>query len=272
MSEQIWDAPIGDNAQFFAYIIGSNGKPITSYTGNEPVRVQVWPGEAQVALINVATITFDPPQALLGQTTVTIHGSATAALTPGYFIVRCEIDLPDGWYEFYSGWLNLKASPGATLPLPVYCSLQDIIDLASSWLPGLMSDQGLASFEVERAKARAEINRVILSRNRPYGWGWISTGYINLFSGEMPDLYIQTQLSLGNLIVTPEITQAAAYYTLALISEKQLTWDKDDVFFSRLRYFRAKYQQAITSAVAQIDVNGDGVADIAINLGRFSIR
>jgi hypothetical protein len=270
--ENTLDVPVGDNAQFFIYLVDTKGKDITTYTGNEPVRAVVWAGDDRAPILSAATATFDPDQALLGQTTVIINGSATASITPGYYLIRCEIFLSGAWFEYFSGWLNLKRAPGLSVPSTVYCTLQDMMDRAGEWLPGLMSVSETTNFEAERLQARQEIDRVVVSRNRPWGWAWLQSGFISPYTSEAPDIYLGQQLALGKLMVTPEIVQAATYLSLSLVCEQQLTWSSDDVFFSRLRFYRAKYQQTLVSTVAQIDVNSDGIPDIVFNLGRFSIR
>lgn len=278
MAENVWSVPVGSNAVFHPYLTNSRGQAITTYTGSEAVRAFVWQGDDTEAIDDVLSLSFDALQAATGKTTAAVDGTATEDLAPGWYLLRCEIELSGAWYTYYEGFLHLKDSPGTAEIPPVYCTVQDMLDQGGGWLPKLMSDLGRTNFIAERARAKSHIDRVILNHVRNnVGEGsnaFVSSDYaLPGAGGELPDPYVKGLLSDGDkLLQNDEIKEAAAFYALHLLCMKALTFEAGDVMLARSRYYKAQFNRVILSTVAQFDTNDDGEADLSINLGRFSIR
>ena len=274
MSETVWSVPVGDDAQFAAWIYDSNDKPIVTYQGNEPLTVKVWQGEDLAAVPDIITVDFTDPSTAL--TTATIHGPATALLVPEWYRVELDITVGDYVFPYYEGWLELQASAGQAVAQPVYCTYQDVIDLAGGWLPKMQSKLGETVFLAERAKARYHFDKVILARVRPASYdfrSYIASGYSSgQLISDQDDQYIKGLLAANKLLVTSDVKEANAYLALSMICEKQLTWDDTDVFAKRAAFYQAKWRQRVSCITAEIDTNNDGVGDLVINLGVMSNR
>lgn len=278
MAENVVDVMVGNDVTFYPYLSDRRGQAITTYTGSESVRARVWKGDDMAVVSGVATATFNGTMATTGKTTVVVNGSATSALTPGWYRMVCEIQVSSSWYEYWAGFLLLKDAPGAATTPPVYCTLQQLLDIAGDWLPRLMSDTGRVDFLAERARAKSYIDRVILNHyrtNSGEGSNWfVAYAYSSpMYGAELPDAYLKGLIDGGTaLMQNDDITLAATYHALALICEKAFTFESGDPFQSRARFYNAKSQAMLCSTVAQFDTDADGDADFGIPLGRFSIR
>jgi hypothetical protein len=273
-SGTVWEVPLGDDAQWAAFLYDSSDKPITTYAGDEPLTAKVWMGDDQQLIPGIVSLVFTDPATAL--TTATIAGAATAGLAPAVYSVELDITVGSLILPYWQGYLSLTASAGSA-PVPAtYISYQDLLDAAGAWLPKLQAKTGETSFLAERARARVWFDRVILARVRPASWdmgAYLASGYTSgQLLADQYDTYFKGLLDANSLIVTEEIKEANCYLALHKICEKQITFDKGDSFFERSRFYYTKWLQRVASITAEFDTNADGVIDQAINLSVMSFR
>jgi hypothetical protein len=269
-----WEIPIGDDAQYAVYIYDSADKVITTYSGAEPLTAKVWQGDDQTALAGVVSLDFTDP--LTGLTTATISGIATASLAPQVLAVELDITVGSLILPYWQGFLALTPSAGLAAVPATYISYQDLMDAAGAWLPKLVSKTGQTSFLAERTTARSRFDKAVLARVRPAAFdmgSYLASGYSSgQLLSDLDDQYIKGLLAANSLIVSPDVKEANTYLALHLICEKQITWDEKDTFFTRSRYYFAKWDQVLASITAELDTNADGVGDLCINMGLISTR
>jgi hypothetical protein len=269
-----WEVPIGDDAQFAAYIYDSSDQLITTYSGTEPLTAKVWQGDDQTALTGVVSLDFTDP--LAGLTTATISGLATSSLVTQVLAVELDITVGLLILPYWQGFLSLTPSAGSAAVPATYVSYHDLLDAAGAWLPKLISKTGQTSFLAERTTARARFDKAILARVRPAAFdmgSYLASGYSSgQLLSDQDDQYVKGLLAANNLIINPDVVQANVYLALHLICEKQITWDEKDTFFARSRYYYAKWDQVLSSITAELDTNADGVGDLTINMGVISTR
>jgi len=124
----VWKAAQGFDASFTVTIRDSDGNPLTIYDGSEPLEGLVWPGQDLASTFTLAPAWVDPSQGLVA---VTVSAADTASLGIGSY--RVQLWLTDSGAErrdFFEGVLAVESSPGTALTLPVYCTYQDMLDLA----------------------------------------------------------------------------------------------------------------------------------------------
>lgn len=267
----VWSVPVGKGDAFIVVARDSSGEPL-ELAGNEPLTALVWEGDDRPTMAGVIVLSHYQPSA--GEIRADVKPLVTAALAPGFYRVELDVAIGGVTYPFYEGWLELQDSPGSAAAPPVYCSLQDMIDLAGEWLPELLSSRSRTNFLAQRARAREWLDRVILAKVRPMG------GPIDLLSGpftaytapEADDPYIAAALKADQLIVTPGVREACARYAIALVCEQQITDADKDVWPARALRFRASARQVLTGLNPGLDFNGDGRPDYTVNLGYFSLR
>jgi hypothetical protein len=276
----LWTVPIGDDGDYLVTIFGSNNLPI-AYTGSEPLAVQLWQGEGLAGVPGVLTASWtggDPPS---GVCQLSVAGASTAALTPDFYLWRLNLTTGGRKYEAADGWLRLGAAPGTDTAPITYCTLQDLIDYGGEWVTDLMVETSMASFLKERAQARRWMDRLIISKSRPYAYtlaDYLVAGYSSAnYAAELPDMYIVGLLQAGTtMLLTPDLIECVAYKALQLICEKAFTWgtNDNDTYHLRASYFRTKCSAMISSMVVTFDtINTPPTTPaIAVALGRHSIR
>lgn len=253
----LWTVPVGVDADFMVSIVGSDGRPV-EFTGDEPITVVVWQGDDAAPTPGLVTATWEGGDPAQGMLVASVLGSATATAAPDYHRTRITIAVEGREYLAYEGWLSLTASPGVGEVPRTYIGLKDLIDVGGDWLPALMSDMGHTSFLRDRARASVELEKVILSRCRPYTWADDPRWWGSWTDPNAPDARVSGLLADDRLEVTEQIREAVAYLAASYICERQITMDADDVYARRAAYYRAKWRSSLPGLTVAIDASNDG--------------
>jgi len=130
----------------------------------------------------------------------------------------------------------------------------------------------------ERARAREWLDDAIVAASRPYSYRY-NMGDLLVYGGspfgpvESPDATIKGYLDLDDLMVKPRTIECVAYKALEFACLKRMTFDsKGDDFRARAASFHRAASNSLRRYRAEIDINADGVADIAFNLGVITMR
>gem|GEM_PF-5775600 len=73
-------------------------------------------------------------------------------------------------------------------------------------------------------------------------------------------------VSAGALMIRPQITRLTAYKAIAFVAAAQIA--SNNKLSSFANYFLDLVSAEFQQTVAELDINGDGLADMAIPLGR----
>lgn len=207
---------------FSRKIFDSNGYAVTGFTGRETFEIDIWQGDTGKAIHNVeATGQWVRP--MEGEYQIAIGASD---IPKGVYSIR-SILLPngetcyDGPREVYRGFLRVSPSPSDSIcdPLKSYCTYQDLLERAP-WVETTHVDQDLNGFARHRHRARAWIDEAII-RNAPNS-NWNASNVV--FYGLYPPGYstsgrVRYMLDKNELVVTPQIRDCAAHYSLYLICD-----------------------------------------------------
>ena len=114
----VWQVPVGLDDKFEVTIYGSNNQPI-AFVGDEVLIIQCWQGDDTAATGGLVSATWTGGDPTHGVCILSVAGSATAALTPDFYLLRLTVTYADGKvYTAWEGWLQLGDSPGAASPPP----------------------------------------------------------------------------------------------------------------------------------------------------------
>lgn len=209
---------------------------------------------------------------------VTINGglnggySATAVATSNGSGVITAITLLTAGTNYYT----VPTVKVGIQPPPVYCSLQDMQDLCS-WIQQYEDqDRDETGFLKQRAKARVWLDNIIVAswpgaRVTYIQDGWPSNyGQFTLIANP----WLQAGLAQGYLMLSTERGQAAieacAAYSIALVLRAQMGPTSGIEKYAG--YWMRRAQAAVCNLTCELDINGDGLADIAIPLGLTNTR
>lgn len=277
MDGNLWDVPAGAHADFKVQICDEADDPI-AYAGYEALTVVVWQGDDMAPVPGLLSASWTGGDSLTGVCVVTIDGAATAALASDYYLVRLTVTTSMREYLAYEGWLRLGDAPGSAVAPAMYCSLQDLIDVAGDWIVGLMTSTGRTSFIADRARASRKLEEVVLSRSRPLilgdCGGWSLLNYNAWMSPEAPDQYLAGLLATGRLVVTPDVKEAVAYLAASLVCERALTWDENDVHAKRAGAYYKRWRLRLNTLNVGVDYStaGDGSSIRYFAMSTFSQR
>lgn len=271
-----WAVPAGESDSFDVTIANAAGPITGQYQGTEPLPVQLWKGSdlANIAGICTASWISGPDGTVLATV------APPAATAPGYYRVRLNVTYGGATSPIYYGWLKVEASPGTAAASPVYCELQDLVDLAGDWLERLMqggpSDQ--TDFARERAMAREWLDDIIIGRSRVFAYRFdlnyaLYYGSFPFGPVEAPDSVITNYLASDMLMIVPRTIECCSYKALAFICEKRQTFDeKGEEYRQRAQWYHRKAANSLRRYRATLDTNADGRADVAFNLGVLTFR
>lgn len=249
MASDLLTVAQGLSARWTLTIRDTDGAPFTAYTGSEVLAGSVHAGRNQAPLFFVSPTWLSAPA---GTVSLPIPGSATANIEPGQYTIN--VRLADGSADLYDGYIKVTYSAGTALALPSYSSYADLLDRAP-WCEKLQRLTDLAGFARQRYLARLWFDDLI---HRHYGGYWPGRQSVAL-RGWLAD---------DRLLVTGPIVDACSNYAIALLCDRQVTPTAEDSGYARAaRKHYAMSEDAATNIVAEIDSDGDGTADLAVNLG-----
>lgn len=266
--------PVGIDHTARYQLRSSDDAVVTTFTGDEPLDGYVWRGKDQPILFAPTVTWEDPTQGLI---LATFLGTDTANLEAGKYQVRL---LVDGQPAGQDSILALSASPGSAPALWAYCTADDMYDYFSD-MKDILDENDLTNFGRQRAKARTWTDRVIQANRRNsiscggvgYSGGFYYAGSWGFNSPQQNDPILQGYLDAGKLMLTSQVIEMNAKMSLAYACEGEIgPDDKATAWQQMAAKYRAEAEALACSLVAQIDLNGDGYAEITINCGMASNR
>lgn len=229
----------------------------------------VWPGGDRPA-------TFSPSAAWISAADrtfrVSIADADTALVDPAIYYLqawtvvggRTLSLLPNG------STFEVLPSPGATAARPSYVTMDDLRAVAV-WIDDLQVPDSLAGFERQLADARDWLDEILTRAYRGTGaevLGWHGAAlaaWNGPGTGGVASRWIKDQLTANRLIVSPRLKMACAYYALSRICEAMLTRTGGQ-YRGLGASCRQEAESLLVASTAEIDTDGDGYGDVAINL------
>jgi hypothetical protein len=186
------------------------------------------------------------------------------------WLVRGTSDPTPVW----RGLIRVVPSPGtSSQQIMPYCKLSDML----KWGPWIGVIQGTdydtEGFYDQRLEARYWMDWTILNCYRGAYVGLFEYHSVTAFAfgyagwrrslGPSPSLI--TYLRDNFLILRPQIIECCSYYALGVLGCSQI--GINDAIFARGEWFRDMAQRKLIETTAEVDLNGDGIGELFINLG-----
>jgi hypothetical protein len=273
-----WTRGQGEDGTFTHDIRDSAGAVIgaTAYTGSEVLTALLWQGGQTAPIVGALVSQWHSP--FDGTIDTTVVGAATAAMEPGFY--RVEIKLTSGalTVPVYWGWLDLRPEPGTVALGPTYGTFGDVIETGGDWARGLIADFGVSNFQRELERARSWLDRAILARYRVLSYSYtpgaiLLYGYWPWGPPEAQNATMAGYLASNSLVVTDQTRELIAHKTLALVCAKKVDFaDQREEYRKRANYHNAMANKLLSAYKAELDINADGMTDLAFNMGVVSLR
>jgi hypothetical protein len=270
--------------------LDSAGQPVTVFASNDALECTVWQGADSAALFHPTAAWISAP---VGTIALSVTAAQTAVITPGVYPLEITA-LPHATalrLPILDAWFQVGPRPGSALQPPVYGTYQDLVDYGGgAWIETLRQKEGLANFVRERSRARGYLDSLICRKFRPWAGRtvhWSETTIVGppdarnpiirdylAADYQTPSSPLPVVLTAGQtvLMVTDNIREIVALKALEMICRQRISLEADDKFLSRAAYFQALCRNRALCTSAELDINQDGIADYAFNLGIASIR
>jgi hypothetical protein len=260
----------GLDADFTVTLRDSDDAAITgTYDGTEPLSLALWDGDDRAPLaLAASTAAWLVPAD--GTLTLHLDRADSAAWAPGRY--RGLVSLTDGpdVVPAFAFVLVVEATAGAAAALPVYGSAQDLRRFCP-WIDEIQSPNDQAGFAEQRAEAREWLDDILLVNDRGGGVALYQGSYrggagnLAVRSG-IRNPWLVEQLAADRLVLTARLRRAVSYYALGLILTPKLG-SRDKTSFQQLgRLFHAQAEEELVGLTAELDTDGDGTSDYAIDL------
>jgi hypothetical protein len=252
------------------------GNPVTKYTGLEPLAAAIWPGGNLPAAFMPAANWVSGPA---GQLTILVTSGQTAGLDEGRYTGTLSLTDPvAGPVEVYNWSMDVLAAPGTATTPPVYCQFSDLLTYGKGWVRSLQSQDEDAGFATERGRARSWLDDLVINAwevSFPIGVG--DPGYgavlVGQNPGQLPSVWIRQQLAAGGLVLRDLVVEIVAKKALAFICEGQMGASGSTFDFAKLgRWYSREANELVKTLRAEIDADGNGYPQFAMNLGMKSMR
>ena len=269
----IFPLAAGTALSVLATIGDSSGSP-PSYTTPPPLSARLWPGGQRSASFAVAASWAD---LAAGKVTLTISPGQTTGLESGRY--RGELLVQDptlGSVVAYEWAVDIQASPGNQPESPSYCTYEQMLNYARSWLKDIQSEDDEAGFAEQRGRARSWLDDLILAGRPARGTTTIGSpgSGVRDWSGgsAVPNTWLRQQLDGDLLIRRGWVVEATAKMALSYICESQIgPGDSAQQYVNLGRMYKVQASTLATTSVAEIaDTNGNPI--YGVNIGAMSFR
>ncbi|HWE39524.1 MAG TPA: hypothetical protein VG406_23445 [Isosphaeraceae bacterium] len=256
------------------------GRPSLDYSAADVLTARVWAGGGQPTLATPA-VAWAPQGPPYYQ--VTLAASQAAALGPGqwYCLVTVALAGTTTSQEAFDGVLVVTDAPGTATAPRVYCGRVDMVRIAP-WIESVGASGQQAGFADERGVARDFTETLLQRHYRGNRWfprqgtlDHLLDGVLGLYRPGRQDVTLQGWLDAGGLILAgptgTQVVRANAYLALAEVLEP-LIGDRGKTSYQALAArFRARGEEILINLTPEIDTDGDGKADVVIELGNVDV-
>lgn len=277
MSNLVLESVVGDDRDWSLVANDYQGKPVTGLLSSDTLSCNVWAGADQPSL-------FTPTAAWIDATAATwklsITSAQTSAVTPSRYRIRAGVSRGGRTTSILDAWLVLTERPGSGIAERTYITLADM-KRHCPWIERVQEQGDQAGFREERIQATAWFDDIILRHFRP-GALWIASqaNLIPLDWGMRRSVvvnqWLRDQLNANRLLLadgtgtpTPDgrkIREAIARRAIGLVLSHQLTGANQNPYKELAYEYLATAESLVIQTTAEIDLDGNGVADFGIDL------
>jgi hypothetical protein len=261
----VYEAFQGSALTITFQISDGNGNVITSYSGEETLTTEIWPGGNRADSFNPTTLWVNPAEGL-------VQIAVTAAHTTGLGLGRYEV------YTILTvtgrdpvailiAQLDVIATPGSTPTPTTYCQYSDLLKYGRAWLRQLQTSDDEAGFAEQMGRARSWIEDLAHAHYRVAAMTMVigSQAFGPRRSGAR-STWLTEQLAANTLMLTDQIVEAAAKKALAFICEGQIgPGDAGRDYSGLARMYHSQADYLGTCLTLSLDTNGDGFPDVNID-------
>lgn len=254
----------------------------TAFLGTDDLAAELWTGDDQ-AVISTPTMAWT--DATTASYRLTFEPADTSGQIPGTYRVRGTATRSGVTYTILRDTIELVAVPGSGTAPKVYCSYQDLTK-ECSWIGQIINtDEDQTGFAEQRAAARDWLDSLILQSqpvtgglnliSRQNSWSWNSPGGNEYVGNNLAhDTVMAGYLADDKLLLTTpygkQAVRACACYALGLIFRNQAGPGTEMSRFAS--YYTKMASNLVSSLIAELDTNDDGVAEYAIALSITNTR
>jgi hypothetical protein len=255
-------------------IVDGSGADVTTFTAADIPTASLWLGDSEAAAATPSATWIQTAAPASIRLAVTPADASNPALAVQPYPLEVWVAHAGAQLLAWEGWLDvLPASGGTAAALPVYGSFLDMLDVAGPWIKDLLFAGGSAGFVRQRARARSRLDEIILARWRPRQLGTrldLSLGLGGFWLPEAQNPTLAGYLAANYLIVRPRTAEIVSHLAVAYAARRNVA--ADGKYMEKYQYHWSEANRLIAGYVAEIDVNGDGLADFTVNLGHINMR
>jgi hypothetical protein len=270
MASPTLEAIQGSDSNWQQTLISPDGiTPYGLYPGSATFLCTLWPGGNLPAITPGLTAAWiDPTQ---GTYSLSLPLASSSLLTVGTYRYLVEIINAGVQTSVKVGSIKVIGRAGTGSAIPVYGTMADMKKILPSIEKLMDTDSDSAGFVTECGLAREWMDSSIL-RHYDFGSmataiypcvGWGSTAYMTGATSK----YLSDLLVANHLIVTPSVVKCVSLYALSLVCQAQILGSGNTDYLMLGDSFLRRAQDAMICLTAEIDVNGDGIAEITVELG-----
>jgi hypothetical protein len=252
---------------------GAGAAMVGFYTGTEPLAGVVWAGDDRAPLLSWTPAWADAPG---GTYYIALTPAQTAALEVGTYSL--SVRLADGSGELIRCLLEVEPSAGLAAPLFSYVTFQQMTTFSGGQIRRLQDDDDdETGFAEQRNQASLEFDALVLARYRPVPGrsrryvapDGTAPGPYRAFApgpgGAAAPTRAEVAALLGTAAVIPnaDIIECVARLALALVYLHAP--GRDNPYREQGNAERQLALQAFRRALVEIDIDGDGVADVRLD-------
>lgn len=263
--------PAGGELAIAFVVEDAAGNPVAGVFGpGDVLQAVAWPGGGQPAVFQPSAAWTDAGAA---EGRLQFRGAQTADVPPETYRLRVTVRRGGGDYLLHDGAVELMERPGSEPAMPTYVTHATCRGIAP-WIDACFDPKThLAGFLRERATARGIFDGLLVKnyRNGAFGEFEAHSAAALAWAGgggrtsPLPSPLLKQWLADGKLLLTDQVVRINAYLTVAEIGRQMI--GVNNVFAAQGQFFANLAKAEIANCTAEIDLNGDGVGDVPINLG-----
>jgi hypothetical protein len=246
-----------------------------NFLATDTLQGTIWAGNATPPLLTPAVTWIDAPTC---QFRLSLENTQSAGLGVGIYHVQATATRAGRSALVLDGMLEVLRAAGLDVALPVYTTYQDLLDHAP-WIQDLYSEEAEYGFTRQQGMAREWLDEILINRYH-YGdtapmIGSPGFGLWSMFAGGVdfaPSKWIRDQLDANTLMVRGKTKECVAKRSLYYILMPQLGKAGDISYRQIAREFARSASDLVKSTRFELDLNGDGFADIIISGGSTNLR
>ncbi len=249
-----------------AVLNSAPGIPATGFDGSETLETEVWPGGDRTASFAATTTWTDPAAAAVA---IAFTAAETLALSPGHYQLVTYYTVPgQDRKDGYGCTIDIAGGPGTAAAPRTYADYATLLRYGRSWLRQLQTDDDEAGFAEQLGRARSWLEDCGHAHYRTAGMAVVVGGQAmgpRRSGARSP--WLQEQFDADKLMVTDQVREACAKKALAFICEGQVGIGGASGEYARLaKVYHSQADYLATCMTLQLDTDGDGFADVVIDL------